>query len=76
MEKYLLMIIYLFLFGLFIALCPLIGALYGYALSFFFDDMFKKIFEILGFGDLELWQFGALLGFIYPLLGSGNVTKK
>lgn len=49
-------------------LMPLIGAFTGVVVGFFFDETSRSFLDALGMTKLEMWQFGAMLGFVSGFL--------
>jgi hypothetical protein len=45
-------------------LMPIIGAFAGAVVGFFFDETSRSFLDALGMKDLEMWQLGAMLGFV------------
>jgi hypothetical protein len=43
---------------------PLFGAFAGAVIGFFFDETSREFLNALGMQKLEMWQLGAMLGFV------------
>ena len=43
---------------------PVIGAFAGAVVGFFFDETSRSFLDALGMKELEMWQLGAMLGFV------------
>lgn len=48
----------------FVVLGTLMGAFSGWVVGLFFWDTFRAILSQLGIRNIEMWQFGAFMGFV------------
>jgi ABC-type microcin C transport system permease subunit YejE len=57
-------------------LMPIIGAFAGAVVGFFFDETSRSFLDALGMKDLEMWQLGAMLGFVGGFFKSYTTVSK
>lgn len=56
-------------------LCTVLGALGGEVVSWFFADTFRAAQVRLGIDEFQLWQVGAVLGFVCGFLPRNRTIK-
>lgn len=42
----------------------LVGALFGLVVGYIFDDTSRQFLNAIGMSGMEMWQFGAMVGFV------------